>query len=208
MIATTNTIHRDSYSSEAVQQLTHNHRESEEEAWLKLYEEVSQSKKRTDFTKEPLKVDDKLSFAQNYYRILFSLLIKAGMRELGQKSLEGMALADYLWLFVYQDAERQALAMLGVTEYGGADLKEAVFQCTRAAEKAIAQFDEDKYRKLQEKGRKAGQAYSTYTLDDYLETAHMTAKEASAHLGIKLRTVYNMRNKFKNINLETGEVDE
>ncbi|MCK2035689.1 hypothetical protein KZC51_06025 [Microbacterium sp. SSW1-49] len=208
------TILQDSSTHEAnvpdpslgVQQLTLSIRE-EDEAWEKLAEQVEHSRRRnTNFTTKPLKYDPKLSLAQNYFRILFQKLIKAGMRELG-KGCTHDYLRYHLWGDVYKDAQREAMAECGITEYTGDYLSsEALYQCTRAAEKCIENFSAETYRQKQERGRKGGLAYCTYTLEDFLETQGMAAKQAAEHLGIKVRNVHNMRKRYKNINTETGEV--
>lgn len=208
------TILQDSYAREAnvpdpslgVQQLTLSIRE-EDEAWEKLAEQVEHSRRQnTNFATKPLEYDPELTLAQNYFRILFQKLIKAGMRELGQGCTHGY-LKYHLWGDVYQDAQREAMAECGITEYSGDYLSsEALYQCTRAAEKCIENFDPDAYRQKQERGRRGGQAYCTYTLADFLETHGMTAKQAAEHLGIKVRNVHNMRKRYQNINMETGEV--
>ncbi|AZH78180.1 hypothetical protein CSX12_06730 [Microbacterium sp. Y-01] len=153
-----------------------------------------------------MKYDPQLTLAQNYFRILFQKLIKAGMRELGQGCTHAY-LRYHLWGDVYKDAQREAMAECGITRYTGDYLSsEALYQCTRAAEKCIQNFSAETYREKQECGRKGGQAYSTYTLADFLETQGMTAKQAAEHLGIKIRNVYNMRKRYQHINTETGEV--
>lgn len=189
-----------------VQQLTLSIRE-EDEAWEELARQVEQSRRRnTNFTTKPLKYDPKLSLAQNYFRILFQKLIKAGMRELGQGCTHDY-LRYHLWGEVYKNAQRESMAECGITEYTGDYLSsEALYQCTRAAEKCIENFSAETYRQKQERGRRGGQACCTYTLEDFLETRGMTASQAAEHLGIRVRNVYNMRKRYKNINTETGEV--
>lgn len=189
-----------------VQQLTISIRE-EDEAWEELARQVEHSRRRnTNFTTKPLKYDPKLTLAQNYFRILFQKLIKAGMRELG-KGCTHDYLRYHLWGDVYKDAQREAFVECGIAEYyGDAFTTEALYQCTRAAEKCIENFSAETYRQKQERGRKGGQAYCTYTMEGFLETQGMTAKQAAEHLGIKERNVYNMRKRYKSINTETGEV--
>ncbi|KJL23804.1 hypothetical protein RN51_01340 [Microbacterium oxydans] len=193
-------------SSLGVQQLTLTIRE-EDEAWEKLAEQVKHGRRRSaNFTTQPLKYDPNLTLAQNYFRILFQKLIKAGMRALGQ-GCTNEYLKYHLWGDVYQDAQREVMAECGVTGYTGDYLSsEALYQCTRAAEKCIENFNAETYQQKQEHGRKGGQAYSTYTMEDFLETQGMTAKQAAEHLGIKVRNVHNMRKRYKNINMEIGEV--
>lgn len=181
--------------------------------WNQLAQDVETSKRRrANFKSAPLEADPNLSQSEDYFRILFSLLIRAAMRALGQRDamLWGQStlesVTSYLAFHVYAEAEAKAMAAVGVTEYGGAGFKEVVFQCERAAKKALENFDAEVYARKQAAGRKGGQRYCTYTFDDFLETAHMTAKDAAAHLKLPLRNVYRMREKYKNIDPNTGAI--
>lgn len=83
-------------------------------------------------------------------------------------------------------------------------------QCRNAVQSARGHWREDVYpeiqRRAREQGARGGRAYSTYTLEDHLATAHMTAAETSAALGLNIRTVYRMKKRFAHIDPSTGEV--
>ncbi|MER7447076.1 helix-turn-helix domain-containing protein [Microbacterium sp. NPDC097977] len=196
MCATTNTYQVKSY----------------EDVWDILHAGVEHAHKRTNFTTKDLTWDDSLTLGQNYSRILFQKLIKVGMRELGQRTALFPNMSHHnvetLWFFLmdrFFDLQRESFSACGVTEYG-CSVPEMFFQCRRAAETAVENFDADTYRLRQEKATRGGLAYSTYTLEDFLETRGMSAREAAAHLGIKVRNVYNMRKKYEHIDSNTGEI--
>lgn len=83
-------------------------------------------------------------------------------------------------------------------------------QCRNAVQSARGHWREDVYleiqRRAREQGARGGRAYSTYTLEDHLATAHMTAAETSAALGLNIRTVYRMKKRYAHIDPSTGEV--
>lgn len=68
-------------------------------------------------------------------------------------------------------------------------------------------FDSETYRDFQERGAAAGRK-TKHSVDQFLETRHMTVTEAARHLGWSRGTVYAMRSYYANVNLETGELDE
>ncbi len=85
-------------------------------------------------------------------------------------------------------------------------------QCRNAARSAIDKWD-DTYipnvkQKARDQGARGGRAYCTYTLDDHLATAHLQAKDAAAVLGINIRTVHRMRNRYADLDLDTGELED
>jgi hypothetical protein len=214
----------------------HRNRDKYDQAWDDLSRVSKATRNNVTFLTPKLECNPKLPVHRNYFRILFSLLIRAGMRELGQKNesfvdvihadfseaLQALSrdsvplveysvetLAGYLFAKVYPGAQAQALRSVGIDPDAvrQADWAEQRFQCERAAAKALENFDTDTYRRIQERAVKGGSVCKT-TFSDFLEIAGMTVTQAAKHLGVSRGAIYRLRDRYKNIDSETGEIDD
>ena len=168
---------------------------------------------------KPLRREGRETHQQLAYRRFFSLLVKHGLRYMGQNDgkVSEEELHEALWEYFSEAVDKSQLREVHVEDY---DYSESLARKARghgvapadvAIRAAVAyvlhDFDLEAYKKMQARGAEAGRK-TKHSVEQFLETRHMTVTEAARYLGWSRGTVYAMRSYYANVNLETGEVDE
>nr|WP_154922007.1 helix-turn-helix domain-containing protein [Microbacterium testaceum] len=165
---------------------------------------------------KPLKREARESQQAFAYRKFFSYLISHGLHLMGQEKVSTLQeLNEALTAYIPKAVEKSNLKVVDGYEIAtGRDSKKSgytrvnlVRSAERASRKAFDDFDAETYKGMQERGAAAGRK-TKHSVDQFLETRHMTVTEAARYLGFSRPTVYAMRSYYGNVNLETGEVDE
>jgi hypothetical protein len=153
--------------------------------------------------------------ADHAFRVFFSLLIRHGLRVQGQAggtlTMEQIeeALEEYADTAITEcnlpTTNSYEVATGRESKRGGYSERSIARSVRRAAQYVVQDFDLAKYRMIQDQASRSG-AKTKWTLEHFLETAHMTPTQAARHLGLTRPTVYAMRKRYSNIDLTTGEI--
>ncbi|BFM23074.1 hypothetical protein [Microbacterium sp. che218] len=151
------------------------------------------------------------------FRTFYSRLIKRGMRLMGQGCVEKPEqLLESLTTYAPDAIQQSKLRIVNPEDFDGSSSLarhagytwgNVDYSVQKATTFVLENFDSEAYRDFQQRGEAAGRK-TKHSVDQFLETRHMTVTEAARHLGFSRPTVYAMRSYYANVNLETGEVDE